>query len=46
MDCLYDQKELVFQFFKEFGNSEDSSLSPLIEYLVPWILQIPIHRWF
>lgn len=46
MDCLYDQKELVFQFFKEFGNSEESSLSPLIEYLVPWILQIPIHRWF
>ncbi|KAK8818627.1 hypothetical protein WA538_003938, partial [Blastocystis sp. DL] len=44
MDCLYDQKELVFQFFKEFGNSEESSLSPLIEYLVPWILQIPIHR--
>ena len=43
MDCLYDQKELVFQ---EFGNSEESSLSPLIEYLVPWILQIPIHRWF
>ena len=54
MDCLYGEEkekreEVVYKFFQQFASVDKeentkrrTGISLLIEYLVQWILQIPI----